>query len=251
MANDKNRTESILELKNIGFYAQGKELIKDFSHRYAAGKTTALVGPSGGGKSTVLKLSAGLLVPSRGAVLFRGRDIHLMNRKENLVFRQESAVVFQDSALWANQSLYQILELPLRIHFPSMSKNEREERIRAVVEEAGYRRELGIRPSNLSMGEQKLIAFARAMLCRPELLFLDEWTESLDESASQRLVRLVRERQDANHTIIFVSHNVGIIKSLADFILMIRNGNIFLKLSREQIHSDAEIAEYLEKGMAS
>ncbi|MDR1047106.1 MAG: ATP-binding cassette domain-containing protein [Treponema sp.] len=251
MADEESQAESILELNNIGFYAQGKELIRDFSHRYAAGKTTALVGPSGGGKSTVLKLSAGLLVPSRGAVLFRGKDIHLMNRKENLVFRQESAVVFQDSALWANQSLYQILELPLRIHFPSMSKHEREARIKAVVEEAGYRRELGSRPSNLSMGEQKLIAFARAMLCRPELLFLDEWTESLDESASQRLVRLVRERQDAKHTIIFVSHNVGIIKSLADTILMIRNGNIFLKLSREQIHSDAEIAEYLEKGMAS
>jgi ABC-type multidrug transport system ATPase subunit len=144
----------------------------------------------------------------------------------NLAFRREGAVVFQDSALWANQDIYQILELPLRVHFPRMSLRERDERIKAVVAEVGYKRALAIRPANLSMGEQKLIAFARALLCHPSLLFLDEWTESLDDDAAGRLVDIVRQFQARGSTIIFVSHDLKLIESLADFVVMIKEGRI-------------------------
>ena len=241
----------IIELKNVSFVAQNRLIVKGFSHEFEEGKTTALVGPSGSGKSTVLKLSAGLLVPKVGGVSFRGRDIFTMTRDENLKFRRESSMVFQDSALWANQNLFQILELPLRIHFPQMARPERENRIQSVLQEVGYKRDLSIRPSLLSMGEQKLIAFARALMCRPSLLFLDEWTESLDDSAAQRLIQLVQHHQKEQHTVIFVSHDFRIVKSLADYILMILGGQFFLKLSREQIEKDEDLARYVERGIAS
>jgi ABC-type multidrug transport system ATPase subunit len=240
-----------IEMKNVSFIAQNRQVVRNFSHQFEEGKTTALVGPSGSGKSTVLKLSAGILVPSAGEVLFRGRDIFYMDRRETLKFRRESAVVFQDSALWANQTLYQSLELPLRIHFPEMTGRERENRIQGVLEEVGYRRDLSVRPAALSMGEQKLIAFARAMICRPVLLYLDEWTESLDDSSAQRLVQLVRRRQQEQHTIILVSHDFRIIKSLADYVLMILGGEFFLKFSRQQMEEDEDLAEYVEKGIVS
>jgi ABC-type multidrug transport system ATPase subunit len=241
----------VIEMKNVSFVAQNRLIVKDFSHQFEEGKTTALVGPSGSGKSTVLKLSAGLLVPASGEVSFRGRDIFYMDRKETLGFRREGAMVFQDSALWANQTLYQSLELPLRIHFPEMTARERENRIQDVLEEVGYRRDLSIRPAALSMGEQKLIAFARAMICRPALLYLDEWTESLDDSSAQRLVHLVRRQQQEKHTIIFVSHDFRIIKSLADYVLMILGGQFFLKFSRQQIAEDEDLSRYVERGIAS
>jgi ABC-type multidrug transport system ATPase subunit len=174
-----------------------------------------------------------------------------MNRNQNLAFRREGAVVFQDSALWANQNLYQILELPLRIHFPDMPKPLRESRIQEVLGEVGYKRDLAIRPAQLSMGEQKLIAFARALLCHPRLLFLDEWTESLDDSAARRLIGLVKTRQEEGNTIIFVSHDFRIIKDLADYVLMILGGRFFLKLSREQIAADEDMARYIERGISS
>jgi ABC-type microcin C transport system duplicated ATPase subunit YejF len=174
-----------------------------------------------------------------------------MNRQENLAFRLEGSMVFQDSALWANQNLYQILELPLRIHFPQMQKMERDDRIRSVVAEVGYKRDLSIRPSQLSMGEQKLIAFARAMVCRPKLLFLDEWTESLDESAAQRLLSLVRVHQEGNKSVIFVSHDFRIIRNLADYIVMIMDGNSFQKYSKKQLEEDEDLARYVERGIAS
>jgi ABC-type lipoprotein export system ATPase subunit len=243
--------EPILELKEVSFSAQNNDIIKELSFQFEKGKTAALVGPSGCGKSTLLKLTAGLLVPSRGEVCYYGRDISTMNRQQNLEFRKEGAVVFQDSALWANQSLYQSLELPLMIHYPDMSKEERNRRITEAAAEVGYKRDLMTRPSNLSMGEQKLIAFARAMICCPTLLFLDEWTESLDDTAAQRLIGLVKRRQMDNNTIIFVSHNLNVIKQLAQIVVMLIDGTIHLTVTAEQIAQDNAIAELLEKGIAS
>jgi ABC-type multidrug transport system ATPase subunit len=239
----------IVELKDIRYSAQNKKLCKDVSYRFEEGKTTALVGPSGCGKSTVLKLAAGLFAPDEGEVLYRGKDIFRMNRLENLEFRREAAVVFQDSALWANQNLFQILDLPLRLHFPSMTRKQRENRIEQVVAEVGYKKDLGIRPSGLSMGEQKLIAFARALICRPMLLYLDEWTESLDETSSQRLIDIVKRMRAEGVSIIFVSHDIRIVRDLADYIVMILGGQIFFRLAKEQIDTDEFLAEFIEKGM--
>ncbi|GHV08975.1 hypothetical protein FACS189485_21070 [Spirochaetia bacterium] len=241
----------ILELKKVSFSAQNRSIVKDFSIRYEEGKATALAGPAGGGKSTVLKLSAGLLVPGRGEVYFRGKGITRMSQRENLQFRSETAFVFQDSALWANQTLFQILALPLQVHFPKMPEAERKGRIEEVLKEVGYKKETAVRPSMLSAGEQKLIAFARALVCRPQLLFLDEWTESLDNSAAGRLVNLVKLRQAAGGTVIFVSHNLEIIRDLADQVLMIQDGKLLVSLTREQLDTDASLAQYLEKGIAS
>ncbi|MCL1836469.1 MAG: ATP-binding cassette domain-containing protein [Treponema sp.] len=240
----------VIELKNVSFSAQNRVHVRDVSYRFDEGKTTALIGPSGSGKSTVLKLSAGLFNPNEGEVLYRGINVARMNRAENLAFRREGAVVFQDSALWANMSLFQTLELPLRVHFPKMSKKERERRIESVVADVGYKKELGIRPSRLSMGEQKMLAFARAMMCRPRLLYLDEWTESLDENASQRLIELVRNLRADGVSIILISHDIRIIRDLADIVVMIIGGHIFLRLTREQITSDDDLSRYIEMGMA-
>jgi ABC-type multidrug transport system ATPase subunit len=241
----------IIELKNISYSAQNKKLIKGISYGLEEGKTAALVGPSGCGKSTVLKLAAGLFAPDEGHVLFRGKDIWRMNRLENLAFRREAAVVFQDSALWANQSLFQTLDLPLRVHFPSMTKKDRERRIESVVAEVGYKKDLGIRPSQLSMGEQKLIAFARALICRPMLLYLDEWTESLDETASQHLIGMVRKLREKGVSVILISHDIRIVYALADFIIMILGGQIFIRFTKDQINGDDFILNFIEKGMES
>jgi ABC-type lipoprotein export system ATPase subunit len=241
----------IIKLNNVSFSAQDRDVVQDVSIEFETSKTTAIVGPSGGGKSTVLKLAAGLLVPNQGDVFYKGKNIAYMNRNENLEFRREGAFVFQDSALWANQDLYQILELPLKIHFPSMSRQERAQRIREVTSDVGYRKDLAVRPARLSMGEQKLIAFARAMLCKPSLLFLDEWTESLDENAADRLIDIVKLKKGEGSSILFVSHDMRIIRDIADFVIMVTDGKVSMKVSKEQIANDAQIGNFLRMGIAS
>lgn len=241
----------IIELKNVSFSVQEGDVVQDISVGFDISKTTAIVGPAGCGKSTMLKLAAGLLVPDEGEVLYKGKNIEQMSRQENLEFRREGAFIFQDSALWANQSLFQILELPLKIHFPRMSKAEREERIMSVVFKVGYFKDLNVRPSRLSMGEQKLIAFARSLLCEPSLLFLDEWTESVNEAAVEIFVKIARLKQKEGSTIIFVSHDMRLIMELADFIVVIIDGKVSVKAPKDNIISDLLLNDFCQIGIAS
>ena len=243
--------ETIIELQDVSFSAQGAPVVEHISFAVEEGTSLALVGPSGGGKSTALKLAAGLLIPTGGKALFRGRNIAAMNRAQNLAFRRESAVVFQDSALWSNQDLYQCLELPLRIHYPAMRAADRRERIAEALREVGYKKDVHIRPAMLSTGEQKLIGFARSMILRPRLLFLDEWTESLDDAAAERLMALAGKLREEKRSIIFVSHDFRIIKNFADHIVMMSGGKLLLRLSRDQIAGDENLSKVIERGIAS
>jgi ABC-type multidrug transport system ATPase subunit len=244
--------EKIIELRDISFSDNDdRKILQNISIEFPIGKTTAIVGPSGCGKSTVLKISAGLLQPNNGEVLYHGKNIAAMNRSETLDFRREAAFVFQDSALWANMDLFQTLELPLRIHFPKMTKKQRQDRINEVTAQAGYRKELNIRPSRLSMGEQKLIAFARAMLCDPSVLFLDEWTESLDENSADMLINLVRKKQRESATILFVSHDMRIIIDLADFVVIVVDGKVTISAPKDLIISDLLLNDFVKIGIAS
>lgn len=243
-------SDTIIEMKNTSFSAQEKLIVQNVTLAFADGQTTALVGPSGCGKSTILKLAAGLIVPTESDVYFRGQGISTMTRAQTLAFRKEAAFVFQDSALWANQTLRQILELPLMIHFPKMSQNQRTARIVEVLAETGYKKNLDVRPAQLSMGEQKLIAFARALVCKPRILFLDEWTESLDDGAAARLINIVKKAQQEGTTIIFVSHNFKIIKDLAQRICMIIDGRLTLTVTDEEFAKNESLAKMIEKGIA-
>ncbi|MDR2481712.1 MAG: ATP-binding cassette domain-containing protein [Spirochaetaceae bacterium] len=209
----------IIELRNVTFSAQHDTIIDNFSYCFPRGKTTALTGHAGCGKSTILKLAAGILVPDCGEVFYNGADISAMSREENLLFRRESAFVFQDSALWANQTLRQALELPLSLHYPPAGAGQYNALIEDALRTVDYKKELDIRPDKLSMGEQKLIAFARAILHKPSLLFLDEWTESLDRDAAQRLTKTVLQYKAEGRTIIFISHKEDIVRELADDII--------------------------------
>lgn len=241
--------EPIIEIHNISFSAQSEQIVRNISYIFEEGKATALIGPSGGGKSSLLKLAAGLILPTSGTVTYRGQDIFMMNRTQELAFRKDSAFVFQDSALWANQSLRQILELPLKIHFPHMKTADRDERIMQTLKETGYKKQIDIRPAALSMGEQKLVAFARAMLCDPNLIYLDEWTESLDDIAATRLIRIIKRKKEEKKTVIFVSHNLDVIQKLADVICIVEEGKLVQVLKREDITSGEDLTMMIEKGI--
>ena len=98
---------ALLEIKNVSYNDGLTQVIKDTSLSLEKGSVTAFLGESGGGKSTVLKLLSGIVPPSSGKVFYNGKDFSKMSEKENLEFRRVSAFMFQNSALWANQNLYQ------------------------------------------------------------------------------------------------------------------------------------------------
>lgn len=238
-----------IEMRDVCFEGSGIELVRDFSLRIERGQSVAFVGSSGSGKSTVLKLAAGLLLPSSGKVFFDGKSVHDMNRAENLWFRKMSGFVFQNAALWANQTIFQNLELPLKIHFPDYSEKDRMDRISELLSLTGYTKELHIRPARLSAGEQKIIAFVRAFLCFPEVLFLDEWEESLDDKNVGRLLAVIKDWKNKGRTLVFVSHNSSVIHELADVLYVIKNGNVAEKKVLRDFLPEGYNMDAADKGM--
>lgn len=221
---------ALLKMQNVSFYDGLTEVIKDTSLSIEKGSVTAFLGESGGGKSTVLKLLSGIIPPSGGKVLYNDRVITKMSEKENLEFRKKTAFMFQNSALWANQSLYQNLELPLKIHFPNMPVELVKSKIEDVVKLTGFTKPLSLRPAALSVGEQKRIAFARAMICEPEILFLDEPTESLNEKTAELFISILKDFCSRGNTLAYVSHDYNFINAFENDKYYFANGTIVDKI---------------------
>ncbi|MBR5400484.1 MAG: ATP-binding cassette domain-containing protein [Treponema sp.] len=221
---------ALLEMKNVSFYDGFTEVIQDTSLIIEKGSVTAFLGESGGGKSTVLKLLSGIVHPSSGKVFYNDKSFTRMSEKENLEFRKKSAFMFQNSALWANQSLYQNLELPLKIHFPTMPPELVKSKIEDVVKLVGFNKPLTLRPAALSAGEQKRIAFARALICDPEILFLDEPTESLNEKAAELFISILKDFCSRGNTLAYVSHDYTFINTFKNDKYYFANGTIVDKI---------------------
>ena len=215
---------ALFSLEDVKFNSRTKEVVRGITMDIEEGTVTALTGKSGSGKSTLLKLIAGILVPSGGKVLYKNQDIQTMSDKKNKEFRKECAFVFQDSALWANQDIQQNLNLPLLTHNPNMGQIERLERIHDVCALVEYDRPLNLRPVDLSMGEQKKIAFARALINNPKVLFLDECTESLDKRGGAVMLGILDSFIKYGNTVIYVSHSTSFIKTIAGDIKIIEEG---------------------------
>lgn len=221
---------ALFEMKNTSFIDNFNPIVDDVSLAIEKGSVTAFLGEPGGGKSTVLKLLSGVIVPSRGKVFFEGKNISNMSSKENLAFRKRMAFMFQNSALWANQSLYQNLELPLKLHFPKMPPEVLDERIKEVAKLVDFSKPLSLRPAALSTGEQKRIAFARALICQPEILFLDEPTESLDEKTAALFIKILQDFCAAGNTMIYVSHDNNFINAFENDKYYFSKGTIVDKI---------------------
>lgn len=213
-----------IELSDISVFFGDYEVLRGASAAFPAGKTTLIMGKSGSGKSTLLKTAAGLVVPNRGRVRYGERDLARMTHAENLEFRRRCSFVFQDAALWANQSIYNNLSLPLAVHEEGLPKAESDRRVKDAVRRVGYTESLAYRPADLSMGEQKLVSIARALILEPELMFMDEPTTSLDEESVERVVSEFEARKAAGVTIIAVSHSPRVIARLADYICVVADG---------------------------
>ena len=229
---------AILELQNVSFTDNGQEVIKNISHSIETGTVTAFLGKPGSGKSTALKLMAGLINPTKGKLLFEGRDINFLKRTETLEFRRRTAFMFQDSALWANQDIYHNLELPLVTHFPDMTPQERNNKIHEMAKLVEYSRPLTNRPAALSIGEQKKISFARALICNPEVLFLDEPTESLDEKTVELILGILKTFIEEKKTLIYVSHDNVLINSMVSDKIYFADGEIQEKLLQDDNLND-------------
>ena len=227
--------ENILEVKNISI-SYGDDIVLDnISMNFPRGKLIAITGPAGCGKSTLLKIAAGLIYPDGGSVYINGVDILNVPRSELFQMRKEFAFVFQDAALLSNISVYNNIALPLRYHY-----NPPEEEVKKKVTEMLMMFDLGndrdLLPAQLSMGQRKLVSFARALVMEPKIIFFDEPVSGIDAIAREKMVnKILPLRDDPDVTVIMVSHNLEFIKSSADYIALLYNNRLFTYGKRDEI----------------
>jgi ABC-type lipoprotein export system ATPase subunit len=197
--------------------------LQDIDLSIAPGSFTVLSGPSGSGKSTLLALLGALDRPSRGQVLFAGRDLGSCTDAELARLRRRMGFVFQHFALIAALSVWENITYPL---IPRRtSRAQRYERARALLTHFGMADKLGRRPDELSGGEQQRVAFARALAGEPEVLLADEPTAHLDRASSQLLTADLREGHRAGRTVVFATHDPEVI-ALATQVVELELGRI-------------------------
>jgi oligopeptide/dipeptide ABC transporter ATP-binding protein len=199
------------------------------SFRVDAGKTLALVGESGCGKSTVSRLVLRLIEPDAGRIRFEGRDLLALNADELRAFRREAQIIFQDpyGSLNPRMTVSQILTEPLALHdlVPSARRRERvEELLRLVGLEPRFARRY---PHEFSGGQRQRIAIARALAVEPKLIICDEPVSALDVSIRSQILNLLRDLQDRlSLAYIFVSHDLAVVKHIANRVAVMNFGTI-------------------------
>jgi len=183
-----------------------------------------LVGPSGGGKSTLLRILAGLDVPTAGSVVFDGaalpRDEAALRR-----YRRTVGTVFQAYNLFPHLTAMDNLLLPL-VHVHGLTREAALERVRGPLERFGLAEHVHKRPAELSGGQKQRIAILRALVVQPSRLFLDEPTSALDPEMRGEVLDMIRELREAGTQFVLVTHEMGFARRVADDMAFIADGRV-------------------------
>jgi len=218
-----------------------------------AGQTLGVVGESGSGKTT-LGLALARMISSTGTINFNGRDINQLSFSAMRPLRRELQIVFQDpfGSLSPRLSVSEIIEEGLKIHEPKLPPDERDDKVVAVLKEVGLDPETRHRyPHEFSGGQRQRVAIARAMVLNPRFVMLDEPTSALDMSVQAQVVDLLRDLQ-AKHNLayLFISHDLKVVRALANDVIVMRNGQIVEAGTSEQIFSSPQ-TDYTRALMAA
>jgi ABC-type oligopeptide transport system ATPase subunit len=247
-------TAPVLELRNLsktlqlprkgGWFAGtiDHHAVRDVSLSLPRNTILGLVGESGSGKSTTGLMTMRLMEPTSGQVLIDGSDITALGPADLKPYRRKMQIVFQDSysALDPMMTLARIVAEPLHIHGIG-SPDEQTERALAMLDRVGLHRSYGQRyPHELSGGQRQRVAIARALILRPQVLVADEPTSALDVSVKAQIINLLLDlQQEMGLSILFISHDLSVVRSLTDRVAVMFNGRIVETAATETIFSDA------------
>ena len=216
-------------VKNDGLFKPKKQLkaVDGVSFTIYQGETLGLVGESGCGKSTTGKLIVKILHPTDGQIIYKGKDIIPMSKKEFREMRKEIQMIFQDpySSLDPRRSNGKTIEEPLEVN---KVKGNTKEKVLGIMKEVGLREEFYDRyPHEFSGGQRQRVGIARALALNPKLIVCDEPVSALDVSIQAQILNLMRELQKAHHlTYLFISHDLSVVKHISDRIAVMYLGGI-------------------------
>ena len=232
----------LVELRNVQFSYSvgGRAILDDFSLTVPRGKVTAIMGASGGGKTTVLRLIGGQQRAQQGQVLFDGQDIGKLSQIELYAARRRMGMLFQFGALFTDMNVFDNVAFPLREH-TSLSAAMIRDIVLMKLNAVGLRGARDLMPSEVSGGMARRIALARAIALDPELVMYDEPFAGLDPISLGTIARLIRELNNAmGLTSIIVSHDLVETFQIADHIIILANGGVAAQGTPEQVRNSSD-----------
>ncbi len=231
-------SESIIDIEGLSFSRGSRQIFRSVDMHIPRGKITAIMGPSGTGKTTLLKLIGGQLRPDTGSIKVDGLNVHQISRQQLFVLREKMGMLFQSGALFTDMSVFENVAFPIKVHTELP-----EEMIRDIVllklQAVGLRGARGLMPSELSGGMARRVALARAIALDPDLVMYDEPFTGQDPIAKGVLVKLIRQiNQALGHTSIIVSHDIQETLSIADYIYLLADGHVIASGTPEELLSN-------------
>lgn len=198
--------------------------LEDVSFEIEDGEFVFLIGPSGAGKTTVIKLILREFLPTKGKLIVSGENVLKIPRRKVPAFRRQIGVVFQDFKLLVDRTVLENVTLPLEI------KRTPEKEIKRQAEEilkmVGLWERKDLFPSQLAVGEIQRASLARAVITKPKLLLADEPTGNLDPVNSQQLVKLLKEINKEGTTVLMATHNANLVNFLKERVICLKEGKI-------------------------
>ncbi|NNC72295.1 MAG: cell division ATP-binding protein FtsE [Sphingomonadaceae bacterium] len=213
----------IAQFENVGLrYGTGAETLSDISFSLDEGGFYFLTGPSGAGKTSLLKLLYLALRPSRGLIRLFDEDVVTLARSRLPGFRRRIGVVFQDFRLVPHLSAHDNIALPLRV--AGVAENDIEAPVKEMLSWVGLSDRASARPATLSGGEQQRVAIARAVIGRPEILVADEPTGNVDPEMAARLLHLFDALHKLGTTMVVATHDIHLLSRVTDAQMMRLDG---------------------------
>lgn len=219
-------TESLIEIRDLHYSMGGRSIFAGLNLSIARGRITALMGPSGTGKTTLLRLMTGQIKPTSGQILFDGIDVSALRTRELYALRRRMGMLFQNGALLTDMDVFENVAFPLREH-TDLSECLIRNIVLTKLQAVGLRGAARLMPAELSGGMNRRVALARTMATDPEVLIYDEPFTGLDPISMGMIVRLVRHMNSAlGITSIVVSHDVKELTELSDTSYIIAGGKV-------------------------
>jgi oligopeptide/dipeptide ABC transporter ATP-binding protein len=251
VTSDKARGDSLVSVENLtkrfpikkGIILQKEvasvQAVEDVTFAIYPGETLGLVGESGCGKSTTARVLLKLIEPTSGRIIFEGRDITNLSRKDIRPIRREAQMIFQDpyASLNPRQTVGQVIGAPYRIH---KTEGDSKRKVQDLMDRVGLNPEHYNRyPHEFSGGQRQRIGVARALALRPKLIVCDEPVSALDVSIQAQVLNLLEDlQQEFKLTYLFISHDLGVVRHISDRIAVMYLGHIVEIATAEELYDN-------------
>jgi phospholipid/cholesterol/gamma-HCH transport system ATP-binding protein len=242
-----NNNEQVISIS--GLYKSFEELhvLRGIDFSLFKGENVAVLGKSGTGKSVLIKIIVGLLIPDKGSVNVLGLQVNKLDREELDALRLRIGFSFQSSALYDSMNVFQNLAFPLTMNKTDLNKNDIKASVEEVLEAVGLQDKRNIMPSELSGGQRKRIGIARTLILKPEIMLYDEPTSGLDPVTSGEIIDLIRDVQEKYKTSsVIITHDLTCAKNTGNRVAILLDGKFYKVGTFDEVFQsgDKQVSEF-------